>query len=327
MPAELVDPRHRRHAEHELAADAGLETGVPRRDCASIAGNAHRRTACGRPAIAASRSISSPTARCTSHSAPSPTNRRGWPGINIGGGYATFPGVVGTAVTKICATEVGAHRPQRARGVDNTASRRWPRRSKATTRAGYFPGARLDQGEAGRRSPVRPGARRSDRRSRRRGQAHRRDRHRGHGAPHREEMTALDLSYAPPFVAGVGPGAGGGEEGRRACRRHVVTRSPNAGPGRSRPTTGYAGCWATSPTSRWSPSAVTAATSSVRKSDLDVVVAASWAARHRRSRGPHLVSDLGRRVALDHSVRTVKEATNVAASRRARRARPASTRA
>jgi NADPH-dependent 2,4-dienoyl-CoA reductase/sulfur reductase-like enzyme len=28
-------------------------------------------------------------------------------GINIGGGYATFPGVLGTAITKICATEVG----------------------------------------------------------------------------------------------------------------------------------------------------------------------------------------------------------------------------
>ena len=27
-------------------------------------------------------------------------------GINIGGGYATFPGVVGTAITKVCATEV-----------------------------------------------------------------------------------------------------------------------------------------------------------------------------------------------------------------------------
>jgi NADPH-dependent 2,4-dienoyl-CoA reductase/sulfur reductase-like enzyme len=28
-------------------------------------------------------------------------------GINIGGGYATFPGVLGTAITKICSTEVG----------------------------------------------------------------------------------------------------------------------------------------------------------------------------------------------------------------------------
>ena len=28
-------------------------------------------------------------------------------GINIGGGYATFPGVVGTAITKVCDAEVG----------------------------------------------------------------------------------------------------------------------------------------------------------------------------------------------------------------------------
>jgi NADPH-dependent 2,4-dienoyl-CoA reductase/sulfur reductase-like enzyme len=28
-------------------------------------------------------------------------------GINIGGGYATFPGVLGTAITKVCATEIG----------------------------------------------------------------------------------------------------------------------------------------------------------------------------------------------------------------------------
>ena len=27
-------------------------------------------------------------------------------GINIGGGYATFPGVIGTAVTKVCDLEV-----------------------------------------------------------------------------------------------------------------------------------------------------------------------------------------------------------------------------
>ena len=28
-------------------------------------------------------------------------------GINLGGGYATFPGVLGTAITRICSTEVG----------------------------------------------------------------------------------------------------------------------------------------------------------------------------------------------------------------------------
>ena len=27
-------------------------------------------------------------------------------GINLGGGYATFPGVLGTAITRVCATEV-----------------------------------------------------------------------------------------------------------------------------------------------------------------------------------------------------------------------------
>ena len=37
-------------------------------------------------------------------------------GINLGGGYATFPGVVGTAITKVCALEVGAHRAHRAGG-------------------------------------------------------------------------------------------------------------------------------------------------------------------------------------------------------------------
>src|SRR5204863_382176 len=28
-------------------------------------------------------------------------------GINLGGGYATFPGVLGTAITRICSTEIG----------------------------------------------------------------------------------------------------------------------------------------------------------------------------------------------------------------------------
>ena len=27
--------------------------------------------------------------------------------MNIGGGYATFPGVLGTAITKVCSTEIG----------------------------------------------------------------------------------------------------------------------------------------------------------------------------------------------------------------------------
>jgi NADPH-dependent 2,4-dienoyl-CoA reductase/sulfur reductase-like enzyme len=60
-------------------------------------------------------------------------------GINIGGGYATFPGVVGTAVTKLCGTEVartGLTEIEAARvGFAYDAVT-----IESTTRAGYFPG-------------------------------------------------------------------------------------------------------------------------------------------------------------------------------------------
>jgi NADPH-dependent 2,4-dienoyl-CoA reductase/sulfur reductase-like enzyme len=61
-------------------------------------------------------------------------------GINIGGGTATFPGVVGTAISKICSTEVArtglTTAEAKAAGLDHRAVT-----IKATTRAGYFPGA------------------------------------------------------------------------------------------------------------------------------------------------------------------------------------------
>lgn len=61
-------------------------------------------------------------------------------GINLGGGYATFPGVVGTAVTKICQVEV-AHtglqeKELRKLGIDWVSAV-----IKSRTKAGYFPGA------------------------------------------------------------------------------------------------------------------------------------------------------------------------------------------
>ena len=61
-------------------------------------------------------------------------------GINIGGGYATFPGVIGTAITKICDTEAArtglSTREAEAAGYSFvTAS------VDSTTKAGYFPGA------------------------------------------------------------------------------------------------------------------------------------------------------------------------------------------
>jgi NADPH-dependent 2,4-dienoyl-CoA reductase/sulfur reductase-like enzyme len=62
-------------------------------------------------------------------------------GINLGGGYATFPGVVGTAVTKVCATEVArtgvSEREATAAGLGYVVGK-----IKATTRAGYFPGTK-----------------------------------------------------------------------------------------------------------------------------------------------------------------------------------------
>jgi NADPH-dependent 2,4-dienoyl-CoA reductase/sulfur reductase-like enzyme len=120
-------------------------------------------------------------------------------GINIGGGYATFPGVVGTAVTKICATEVArtglSEREAKQYGFDAVAAT-----IESTTRAGYFP----DNGWitvkllAERRSGRVLG-----------GQIVGTE-----GAAKRidviataitagmtvEDMTALDLSYAPPFA-------------------------------------------------------------------------------------------------------------------------------
>lgn len=61
-------------------------------------------------------------------------------GINIGGGYATFPGVVGTAVSKVCDVEVARTGLTEAEaiedGFDHLVSS-----IDSTTRAGYFPEA------------------------------------------------------------------------------------------------------------------------------------------------------------------------------------------
>ncbi|MEA2446477.1 MAG: hypothetical protein QOK47_114 [Actinomycetota bacterium] len=61
-------------------------------------------------------------------------------GINIGGGYATFPGVLGTATSKVCGYEVartGLNESEAAAaGFEFTTAR-----SESTTRAGYYPGA------------------------------------------------------------------------------------------------------------------------------------------------------------------------------------------
>lgn len=61
-------------------------------------------------------------------------------GVNLGGGYATFPGVVGTAVTKVCGLEVART------GLNESEAEAAGFAYESvvvgsTTRAGYFPGA------------------------------------------------------------------------------------------------------------------------------------------------------------------------------------------
>jgi NADPH-dependent 2,4-dienoyl-CoA reductase/sulfur reductase-like enzyme len=61
-------------------------------------------------------------------------------GINLGGGYATFPGVIGTAVTKLCDLEV-ARTGLSEREADEAGYRYVTAVVDSTTKAGYFPGA------------------------------------------------------------------------------------------------------------------------------------------------------------------------------------------
>ncbi|MFI6516839.1 FAD-dependent oxidoreductase [Spirillospora sp. NPDC050679] len=61
-------------------------------------------------------------------------------GTNIGGGYAAFPGVIGTAVSKICHVEV-ARTGLNAREAAEAGFDALEAVVKSTTRAGYHPGA------------------------------------------------------------------------------------------------------------------------------------------------------------------------------------------
>ncbi|HSR22036.1 MAG TPA: FAD-dependent oxidoreductase [Candidatus Eisenbacteria bacterium] len=119
-------------------------------------------------------------------------------GANVAGGYATFPGVVGTAMTKVCELEIARTGLQESEAT--AAGFRYEAvRVEATTRAGYFPGARpmtvkmLAERTTGRLLGAQIVGR--------------------EGSAKRidvcavalwnrmtvEEMTGLDLGYAPPF--------------------------------------------------------------------------------------------------------------------------------
>ncbi len=120
-------------------------------------------------------------------------------GINLGGGYATFPGVIGTAVTKVCDLEV-ARTGLSEQEADAAGYCYVTASVDSTTRAGYFPGAQPIRVKliAERRSGTLLGAQIAGR----------------EGAAKRidvlataiwnamgvDEVLGLDLSYAPPFA-------------------------------------------------------------------------------------------------------------------------------
>ncbi|MGY5122839.1 FAD-dependent oxidoreductase [Streptomyces sp. 900105755] len=119
-------------------------------------------------------------------------------GTNVGGGYATFPGVVGTAVSKVCDLEI-ARTGLREKDALRVGLQFEAVTIESTSRAGYYPGANpmtvkmLAERRTGRLLGVQIVGR--------------------EGAGKRvdiaavaltanmtvEQMTALDLGYAPPF--------------------------------------------------------------------------------------------------------------------------------
>jgi NADPH-dependent 2,4-dienoyl-CoA reductase/sulfur reductase-like enzyme len=61
-------------------------------------------------------------------------------GTNLAGGYATFPGVLGTAISKICSTEVARTGLSSAEAAQ-AGFEAFTATINSTTRAGYYPGA------------------------------------------------------------------------------------------------------------------------------------------------------------------------------------------
>lgn len=120
-------------------------------------------------------------------------------GINIGGGYASFAGVVGTAVSKLCDLEIARsglqEREAQQAGFDYVVAK-----IESTTKAGYFPGTQpmtlkmLAEKRSGRLLGAQIVGRE--------GSAKRIDAIATALTAEMtvEEITGLDLSYAPPFA-------------------------------------------------------------------------------------------------------------------------------
>jgi NADPH-dependent 2,4-dienoyl-CoA reductase/sulfur reductase-like enzyme len=120
-------------------------------------------------------------------------------GHNVAGSYATFPGVVGTAVSKVCHLEI-ARTGLRERDATRTGFEYVTVTVRSTTKAGYFPGTHrmnvkmIAERCTGRLLGVQIVGQE--------GSAKRIDTA-ATALWNRmtvEEMTALDLAYAPPFA-------------------------------------------------------------------------------------------------------------------------------
>ncbi|MFD6866470.1 FAD-dependent oxidoreductase [Streptomyces diastaticus] len=140
-------------------------------------------------------------------------------GTNVGGGYATFPGVVGTAVSKVCDLEIARTGLLEAQARE-VGFQFVTVRVESTSRAGYFPGAAsmtvkmLAERRTGRLLGTQIVGR--------------------EGAGKRvdvaavaltagmtvEQMTALDLGYAPPFSPVWDPVLVAARKATRAVRAH-----------------------------------------------------------------------------------------------------------
>lgn len=139
LPADLVVLGLGVRANSGLAEDAGVALGAR----GAIAVDARQRT--NRPGVWAAGDCAESrhlvTGRKVHIALGTVANKQGRvAGINLGGGYARFPGVVGTAITKICQTEVARTglTEREAREADFE-----PVVSTITTsvRAGYYPDA------------------------------------------------------------------------------------------------------------------------------------------------------------------------------------------
>jgi NADPH-dependent 2,4-dienoyl-CoA reductase/sulfur reductase-like enzyme len=139
LPADLVILGLGSQPDTALAAEAGLALGV---DGALVVDRRQRASAEGVWAAGdCCQSVHLVSGRPVHQALGTVANKQGLvAGINIGGGYATFPGVVGTAITRLCDLEVartGLNERQAAAAGFGTVTAR----VETTVTAGYLPDA------------------------------------------------------------------------------------------------------------------------------------------------------------------------------------------